>query len=86
MTYCAFTDFNKEYPNFYPGETLKKAPAGYPVDHPSIKYLRMKEFSVYENISLEEITTSKLCDTLLRKAQVSLPYLEYFYEAKEIDS
>lgn len=40
---------NKIYPGWC-GERLKRAPAGWPLDHPMIEYLRLKEFGKYRQL------------------------------------
>jgi uncharacterized protein (TIGR02453 family) len=50
-----------------PEPELKRAPRGYPPDHPRIDRLRMKEITVYGRHPLEPWLHKPRCDELIRK-------------------
>ena len=45
---------------------LKRAPRGYPQDHPRIERMRMKELTVYRRHALEPWVHEPACDELIR--------------------
>jgi uncharacterized protein (TIGR02453 family) len=47
--------------------TLKRAPRGYPADHPRINRLRMKELIVHQHHALEPWLHTPSCDKRLRR-------------------
>lgn len=77
--------FKKEFPRILEGDTLKTAPRGFPKDHPSIEFLRMKEFTVFSNEKIDLAFSDKLEDTLIRKAKIITPFLEFLREALETE-
>ena len=60
---------------------LKRAPRGYPVDHPRIDRLRMKELIVHRRHDLEPWLHQPACDTRLRRElEASRPLVEWLGE------
>jgi uncharacterized protein (DUF2461 family) len=45
---------------------LKRAPRGYPLDHPRIERLRMKEITVYRRHPLEPWLHTQACQSRIR--------------------
>jgi uncharacterized protein (TIGR02453 family) len=70
-----------EFPQILVGESLKRAPQGFPQDHPALELLKLKEYTLFCPITLEETYSPALLDTLLRKAKVIEQFLIFFYEA-----
>jgi uncharacterized protein (TIGR02453 family) len=61
--------------------TLKRAPRGYPVDHPRIDRLRMKELIVRHRHPLEPWLHTPTCDRLLvGELESARPFVEWLAE------
>jgi uncharacterized protein (TIGR02453 family) len=73
--------FLKEFPGKWEGDKLKKAPAGFPSDHPSVEWLKQKEFTVYIELKEKDIQSRKIIDTLLQKAKALVPYNDFLQDA-----
>ena len=73
--------FKKDFTNGITGEALKKVPAGYPVDHPSVDYLKLKQYLVGSPGDLNLIFNNGLCDEILRKGATLAPLLDFLLSA-----
>jgi uncharacterized protein (DUF2461 family) len=64
-----------------PPPGLKRAPRGYPLDHPRIERLRLKELAVYRRHDLEPWLHKPACDRRVRKELESArPLVEWLRE------
>lgn len=59
------------------GEKLKTAPKGYPKDHPNIEFLKLKSFTVINQVSDADVKSDKLLDTVLNHFQIMKPFNDY---------
>lgn len=60
---------------------LKKAPKGYAIDHPHIKLLRRKSFTVMKNVTEEEFTSDQFIEEVEKAYLIMKPFNEYLDEA-----
>jgi uncharacterized protein (DUF2461 family) len=60
------------------GEELKRAPKGYPLDHPNIDLLRKKSFTVMKSLNDEEVLSKGFIDQTKAAFQVLYPFNQYF--------
>lgn len=72
-----------EFPEILLGERLKRAPQGFPHDHPAVELLKLKEFTLFAPLSFEETYSPALADILAKKGAEIEPFLIYLYEALE---
>ncbi len=63
------------------GDKLKKTPPGFPSEHPSSEYLKLKNFDIYNDLDIENTYSEKLIDIIEQYALSSLPFLEFISEA-----
>ncbi|MHA8052355.1 DUF2461 domain-containing protein [Aquirufa sp. Wall-65K1] len=59
------------------GDSLKKMPKGYEVDHPEIELLKKKQLFFWRKYSDSELTNPLFADMLIKDAQVLKPYLDF---------
>ncbi|TAE00011.1 MAG: DUF2461 domain-containing protein [Bacteroidetes bacterium] len=62
------------------GESLKKAPKGFPTDHPEIELLKMKQMLIMRKFSNEAILSENLMPDLLETYQVALEFFAFIDE------
>lgn len=60
------------------GDALKRAPKGYPEDHPNIELLRMKSFIVLHKIDDQEIVNWSSADKCISVFEQIKPLNDYF--------
>jgi uncharacterized protein (DUF2461 family) len=60
---------------------LSKLPKGFSPDNPASEYLRLKEFTVVRNLSLNNIMDSGLPSLLEQSAVVIEPFLAFLFRA-----
>lgn len=72
-------DFIKEFGKLE-GETLKKAPKGYPSDHPHIEYLKFKSFLAMNYVKDETVLSGKYADYVLRVFKTMQPFNDFLNE------
>lgn len=70
-----------EFPNVLTGDTLKRAPQGYPQDHPALELLKLKEYTIYCDIDFNLVSTSEIADILERKSIAAIPFMEFFHNS-----
>ncbi|MDQ3849843.1 MAG: DUF2461 domain-containing protein [Actinomycetota bacterium] len=64
-----------------PEPELKRAPRGYPPDHPRIDRLRLKELTVYRRHPLEPWLHEPACDALVRaELEAARPLVAWLHE------
>jgi uncharacterized protein (TIGR02453 family) len=71
----------QEFENGFYGESLKRMPQGYPVDHPAGDFLKLKEYTVFSNIPFELSYSGKLLDIIEKKAIAAVPLFDFLIEA-----
>ncbi len=59
------------------GEALKRAPAGFPADHPLVDDLKRKSFAVVSRLTQKDVTARGFLDEFDRRAQAARPFLGY---------
>ena len=69
-------EFRKHFPEVY-GEKLKKAPKGYPVDHPEVELLKYKELFFYTTFSNTEVLSGDFHNIILGHFKILKPYIDY---------
>jgi uncharacterized protein (TIGR02453 family) len=63
------------------GESLKRAPAGYALDHPLIEDLKRKDFAVSLKLDDSEVCGTKLLRIVLDRFSTAAPFVEFLTEA-----
>jgi uncharacterized protein (TIGR02453 family) len=59
------------------GEALKRAPQGFPADHPMIEDLKRKSFAVVSRLSERDATAPGFLDEFERRAHAARPFLAH---------
>ncbi len=59
------------------GEKLKKAPKGYPVDHPEIELLKLKSYLVFNEVKDDFVTSDKLFSHTISVFKAMKPLNDY---------
>jgi uncharacterized protein (TIGR02453 family) len=77
-------EFKMHYPLLSQENKLKKAPKGYPADHPAVELLKLKGFTVFGNLMHQQCYNIELEDVIFEKAKAILPFLEFLDEAINI--
>jgi uncharacterized protein (TIGR02453 family) len=62
------------------GEKLKKAPKGYPSDHPNIELLKLKSFLVVNEVSDKLLLTEKYLNHVVNVLKAMKPFNDYLSE------
>jgi uncharacterized protein (TIGR02453 family) len=62
------------------GETLKKAPKGYPSDHPYIEYLKFKSFLAMNYVKDETVLSDNYADYVIRIFKTMKPFNDFLNE------
>ncbi|MCX6154804.1 MAG: DUF2461 domain-containing protein [Candidatus Kapabacteria bacterium] len=60
---------------------LKRVPPGFPSDHPAGEFLKMKGFTLFDNLDYDIVFSDKLIPIICKKARVVLPFMEFLNEA-----
>ena len=66
------------------GESLKRAPLGYPVDHPLIEDLRRKDFIAVCSLSRRDLGRRDLVERVAERFQTGRPFLAWLAEALDL--
>ena len=66
------------------GESLKRAPRGYPADHPCVEDLKRKNFAAFGDLPHALVTDPDLPDALLRSYAASRPFMAFVCDALKI--
>ncbi len=72
--------FTGVFPKGVTGESLRRMPQGYPDDHPAADRIRMKEWVFGEPLTVDQITSPDLPETLLKFCKAGIPVLKFFAE------
>lgn len=59
------------------GEKLKTAPKGFPKDHPNIEFLKLKSFTVMNQLSDKEVSSEELAESVLKHFKLMKPFNDY---------
>jgi uncharacterized protein (TIGR02453 family) len=76
LKYIKTKDFIK-YFGTVDGERLKKAPKGYPSDHPNIDLLRLKSFLVVNEVNDKLVLSDKYLDHTISVLRTMKPFNDY---------
>ncbi len=71
---------NKTFKKYYgaiEGEKLSRAPKGYPLDHPNIEFLKLKDYLVVNKFPDSEIKDASFPGQVVRKLKAMKPFLDY---------
>ena len=63
------------------GEKLKTAPKGFPVDHPEMELLRLKQICVVEKFDDESVIAPGFPDLAVSSVKAMKPFIDYLNEA-----
>ena len=74
-------NFKKEFPQILVGDSLFRMPRGFPKEHPAEKYIKLKEFTVYCNISKKDLFSDRLLDIIENKATVLEDFNAFLFDA-----
>ena len=66
------------------GETLSRAPRGYPADHPLVEDLKRKDFVASVDLSEDQICGLRFMADFLRAARKMVPLLQFLSEAEKL--
>lgn len=61
----------------FQGEALKKAPKGYPEDHPYLELLKQKQFFFWKHFSDEELIQENFLEKVIEYAKLLKPVLDF---------
>lgn len=67
------------------GDALKRAPKGYPVDHPLIEDLKRKDFIAIADLDTAEITRPDLPARVAKRYAAAAPLVRFLCDALELD-
>jgi uncharacterized protein (TIGR02453 family) len=63
------------------GEALKRAPVGFPADHPLVDDLKRKSFAIVSRMSQKDATSRGFLDEFERRARAARPFMTWVSEA-----
>lgn len=63
------------------GEALKRAPRGYPADHPLIEDLKRKDFIAISDLSHDQVLSPRLVDTVCERFAAADAYMRFLCQA-----
>lgn len=69
-------DFQKYFGEIQ-GEKLKRAPKGYPMDHPNLELLKLKSFLVAHKVSDKQVLSEGFSDYAVEVFRAMTPFNEY---------
>ena len=72
--------FKKQFGNIE-GEKLQRAPLGYPIDHPMIEWLKLKQFYFGVDWKEEECYSPKLVSKVAKMYKELYPFIRFMNEA-----
>lgn len=67
------------------GESLKRAPVGFPADHPLIDDLRRKSFAVVSPMTQKDATARGFVDEFERRARAARPFMAFLCDALGVE-
>lgn len=66
------------------GDSLQRAPRGYPKDHPLVEDLKRKSFILVGDLSEDDVITPGFVDRLIERLQATRPYVRFLCDAIEV--
>jgi uncharacterized protein (TIGR02453 family) len=78
-------DFKKHFDKL-DGNRLKTAPRGYAKDHPSVEFLRHKQFLISEKFTDEEVTSKGFLKKAVTTFRTMRPFLDYMSDVLTTDA
>ena len=63
------------------GESLKRAPRGFPKDHPQVEALKLKSHIAMSDLALEDVVGDGLVDLLIARFGLAADYTRFLCEA-----
>jgi uncharacterized protein (TIGR02453 family) len=63
------------------GEALKRAPVGFPADHPMIEDLKRKSFAVMTRLTQKDVTARGFLDVYEARTRAARPYMAWLCDA-----
>jgi len=66
------------------GETLSRAPRGYPADHPLVEDLKRRDFVASVDLSEDQVCGPRFMMEFLRAARKMVPLLKFLSEAEKL--
>lgn len=73
--------FKASFGEFWNEGALKKAPKGYPADHPYVEWLKLKSFIVTREFKDTEVTDKKFIKNVVSMMRTSKPLNDFLTEA-----
>jgi len=67
------------------GDKLKRAPTGYPGDHPLVEDLKRRSFAVTSKLSQRQATASGFLDEVQERAAAARPYMAFVCSALGVE-
>ena len=67
------------------GDPLKRAPAGYPADHPLIEDLKRRSFTIISPLTQRDATASGFLDTCEARAAAARPFMQFLSKALGVE-
>ena len=67
------------------GDKLKRAPTGYPADHPLVEDLKRRSFAVTSKLSQRQATASGFLDEVQERAAAARPYMAFICSALGVE-
>ena len=66
------------------GDSLRRAPAGYPVDHPLIEDLRRTDFIAVQELDEKDLYSPKLADNVAAAYADTVPFMKFLCGAVDV--
>ena len=73
--------FKKNFAKFWDDDKLKKAPKGYPKEHPYVEWLKLKSFIVTHEFTDQTVTDKKFMNSLVGVMKAGKPLNDFLKEA-----
>lgn len=73
--------FKSVYPGFWDEDKLKRAPKGYPEDHPHVEWLKLKSFIMTHELSDTTVKDKKFLKTATESFKVIKPLNDFLAES-----
>ena len=67
------------------GDKLKRAPAGYPSDHPHVEDLKRRSFAIVSRLAQKDATASGFLDVWQERAAAARPYMAFLSSALGVE-
>jgi uncharacterized protein (TIGR02453 family) len=67
------------------GDKLKRAPTGYPADHPQVEDLKRRSFAIMTRLTQKQATASGFLDAWQERAAAARPYMAFLCSALGVE-